>query len=185
MTGSDLNPNNAAEDRMVHVARLWSQAQPIVGGMIAGQVPDFHDAEDLVGQVAEAVVRSFHEYDSSRPFVPWALGIAHNLVLRHYQKQSRERHTYFDEPTLQLIASAHLAAADELPARMAALRDCIQAIQGKSRRVLEMRYMHGLKPEVIADALEMKRGAVWVVLHRVRNTLKECIERKLAREASR
>jgi len=177
-----LNSNPTTEDRMVQVARMWSQAQPIVASVIGAQVPDFHHAEDLVGQVAETVVRNFHEYDPSRPFVPWTLGIAHNLVLRHYRQQSRERHTYFDESTLQLIAAAHLAAADELPLRMAALRDCIQAIRGKSRRVMEMRYMHNLKPEVIADALQVKPGAVWVMLHRVRTTLKKCIQLKLARE---
>lgn len=178
-----MTESQPQEERMVRVARLWSQAQPVVAAMVAGAVVDFNDAEDVVGQVAEIVVRNFDQYNLERPFVPWALGIARNQVLKHYQRRAGQRHAYFDEHTLQLLEAAQVEIADELPARLAALNDCMQQVRGKSRRVLEMRYMHDLKPEVVAEALGMTRNAVWVMLHRIRGALKDCIEQRMAPES--
>jgi RNA polymerase sigma-70 factor (ECF subfamily) len=165
--------------RMRQMARLWSRAQPAVAAMVAGAVVDYHDAEDLVAEVAETVVTKFGEYDPSRPFLPWALGIARILILRHYERRAGERRHRFDERTLYLLARAHDETADEIPARLAALRSCIQTIRGKSRQVLDMRYVHGLKPDAIAEALGMTRNAVWVMLHRVRVALTDCVRRRL------
>ncbi len=165
--------------RMRQMARLWSKAQPAVAAMVAGAVVDYHDAEDLVAEVAELIVMKFDEYDPSRPFLPWALGIARNLVLRYYERRAGERCYRFDERTLDLLAHAHMETADEIPARLAALRACVQSIRGKSRQVLDMRYVHGLKPHAIAEALGMTRNAVWVMLHRVRIALADCIRQRL------
>ena len=168
--------------RMVQIARLWTKAQPVVAALIAGSVVDFHDAEDLVAQAAEVVVEKFDTYDPARPFLPWALGIGRNLVLRHYERRAGDRRVAFDEQTLDVILSAHQEVADETQERLAALRKCMEQVPGKSRRVMEMRYLHDLKPDAIAEALDMNRNAVWVMLHRVRAGLKECIDRRLAEQ---
>ena len=169
-------------NQSLQIARLWSQAQSVVAAMVAGAVIDFHESEDLVARVAETVVRNFGEYDQSRPFVPWALGIARNQILRHYERRAGERHVYFDEQTLQVLEIAHTETAAELPARLAALQECMKVVRGKSRQVLEMRYMHDLKPEVLAEAMGVSRNAVWLLLSRARAALKSCIEKKLATE---
>ena len=62
---------------------------------------------------------------------------------------------------------------------MAALRSCMKALRGKARKVMEMRYLHDLKPDAIAAALGTNRNAVWVMLHRLRLSLKACVEEKL------
>ena len=121
-------------------------------------------------------MEKFDTYDPARPFLPWALGIGRNLVLRHYERRAGDRRVAFDEQTLDVILSAHQEVADETQERLAALRKCMEQVPGKSRRVMEMRYLHDLKPEAIAEALDMNRNAVWVMLHRVRAGLKECID---------
>lgn len=174
--------SGSTEDYMVQAARLWSQAQPLVGAVVAGAVGDFHEAEDVVSQIAEAVVRNFSSYDRSRPFKPWVLGITRNIVLRYYEKRAGTRPQYFDEQVLKSLETAHVKVSDEYQPRLAALRECLNAVRGKSRRVLELRYFHGLKVEAIADALEMNRVAVRVMLHRVRGALRVCIDHHLAEE---
>lgn len=44
-----------------------------------------------------------------------------------------------------------------------------------------MHYEDGLKATEIGEKLAMQPNAVWVTLHRVRNTLVECVRRKLER----
>jgi RNA polymerase sigma-70 factor, ECF subfamily len=178
-----MGATKAEEDRAVRIARLWSKVQPIAEAMMAGAVVDFHDAEDLVAELAETVVRKFDDYDPTRPFAPWALGIGRKLILRYYEKHAGERRVYFDESTLRVIEKASLEVSDELSARLSALNQCLAAIRGKSRQVLEMRYRHDLKPDAVASALGMSRNAVWVMLHRARKALRDCIQAKLATSA--
>src|SRR5690606_7155690 len=64
------------------LARLWTESQPIVASYIISLVPNFHQAEDVLQQVAVILVREFDKYDLNRPFLPWAMGIAKNVALK-------------------------------------------------------------------------------------------------------
>jgi RNA polymerase sigma-70 factor (ECF subfamily) len=167
--------------RMLLLSRLWSEAQPVVAAMVAGAVVDFQHSEDIVSQVAEIVVMKFDDYERSRPFTPWALGIARKVVLRHYERRAGDRLVFFDEKILCAMAIAHEEVAGEAAERLAAMQKCLAEVKGKTRRVMEMRYLHGLKPAAIGQALDMTSNAVWVMLHRGREAVARCIEQKLAR----
>ena len=164
---------------MLLLSRLWSEAQPVVAAMIAGAVVDFQHSEDLVSQVAETVVMKFDDYDRSRPFTPWALGIARNIILRHYERRAGERLVFFDDRILSAMAIAQEQVAGESAERLAAMQKCLAQIKGKTRRVMEMRYLHGLKPAAIGHSLDMTTNAVWVMLHRGRDAVSKCIGRTL------
>ena len=165
--------------QMLLLSRLWSEAQPVVAAMIAGAVVDFQHSEDLVSQVAETVVMKFDDYDRSRPFTPWALGIARNIILRHYERRAGERLVFFDDRILSAMAIAQEQVAGESAERLAAMQKCLAQIKGKTRRVMEMRYLHGLKPAAIGHSLDMTTNAVWVMLHRGRDAVSKCIGRTL------
>jgi RNA polymerase sigma-70 factor, ECF subfamily len=165
--------------QMLLLSRLWSEAQPVVAAMVAGAVVDFQHSEDLVSQVAETVVMKFDDYDRSRPFTPWALGIARNIILRHYERRAGERLVFFDDRILSAMAIAHEQVTGESAERLAAMQKCLAQIKGKTRRVMEMRYLHGLKPAAIGHSLDMTTNAVWVMLHRGRDAVSKCIGRKL------
>lgn len=176
----DRQPASGVSADMLLLSRLWSEAQPVVAAMIVGAVVDFQHAEDLVSQVAETVVKKFGEYDRSRPFVPWALGIARNIVLRHYERRAGDRLVFFDDRTLTALAVAQEEVASEAAERLALMRQCLAEVKGKTRRVMEMRYLHGLKPAAIERALDMTSNAVWVMLHRGREAVARCVQLKLA-----
>jgi RNA polymerase sigma-70 factor, ECF subfamily len=173
-------PTSQDADRMRQIARLWTLAQPVVSALVSSTVIDFHDAEDLLGQVAETVVTKACEYDPQRPFTPWAMGIARYRILQYFERRRADRHVGFDDETLGLLAETHCELAEEASARLAGLRQCLGQLQGKSKRVLEMRYLHDHGPSWIAEKMGMTPGAVWTLLHRVRKALAECIDRRLA-----
>lgn len=177
---SDARPIDPPQARMLMLSRLWSEAQPVVAAMVAGAVVDFQHSEDLVSQVAETVVMKFDAYDRTRPFTPWALGIAKNIILRHYERRAGDRLVFFDDTVLSAMAVAHEEVAGESAERLAAMRKCLAEIKGKTRRVMEMRYLHGLKPAAIGHSLDMTTNAVWVMLHRGREAVAKCIGRRLA-----
>lgn len=159
--------------------RCWTQAQPVVAAYIGSLVPDFHAAEDLLQTVAIKLHRKFGDYDPSRPFVAWALGFARLEVLNLQRTQARSFLTYCDE-ALDAVEAAHIELAPELSCRAAALRECLQRVGGRSREMLRLRYEEELKPHHIAARLAMGAVAVRVALSRVRGTLRDCIERRVA-----
>lgn len=161
---------------------LWTQAQPAVSAFVYALVGDRRLRDEVLQDVAVAVLESFASYDASRPFLPWALGIARNEV-----GNARRRRGRFPAP-LSEAAQASLAAAvaeveeGELD-RLAFLDDCLQRVEGRPREICDLRYRGGLDLEQIGQRLGMQPNTVSKTLQRVREQLRECIEGRLAAQA--
>jgi RNA polymerase sigma-70 factor (ECF subfamily) len=164
------------------LAALWERARPAVFAYLTATVYDFHRAEDLLQEVAVAIAGKFHAYDAERPFLAWAIGIARNRALLYFREQARDRH-HFSEATLQSLSdAAEKLSQDEGSSMRDALRHCLARIVGRRRRVLDLRYTGDLSIADIASQLGMTGNAVKIVLHRVRATLEECVQRRLSQE---
>ena len=59
------------------------------------------------------------------------------------------------------------------------MTQCIEQVRGRSRRVLELRYLEDQKPAEIAERLKTTSASVRVTLSRARQVLQRCIERRL------
>ncbi len=164
--------------------RRWTQAQPVVASFISSMVPDFHEAEDLLQEVAVVLLRKFGEYDERRPFVAWALGIARLEVLSARRSHARSFLTY-NPGIAEAVAQAFEEMSPLLGMRAAALRECLAEVKGNARRVVALRYQDSLKPRDIAARLGMAGGSVRVTLSRIRAALQACVERRLAAEGGR
>jgi RNA polymerase sigma-70 factor, ECF subfamily len=170
-----------ARDRQ-SLATLWEQARPALFAYMTAAVYDFHRAEDLLQEVAVAVAGQFHSYDSQRPFLAWAMGIARNRVLLYFREQARDRRHFSDAAIVALEGAAERMPRDQASDQREALRHCLGKIIGRRRRVLEMRYGGNLSIADIAKQLSVTGNAVKILLHRVRASLEECIRRQLAQE---
>lgn len=156
----------------------WTQAQPIVAAFISSMIQSFQDAEDVLQMTAITLAKKYDQYDRSRPFVAWAIGIAKYEVLNYRRQRAKDRHI-FDDTVVDQITQAYQETASELNGLRNALRKCLKEVKGRSRKLLELRYIRELKPTRIARQLGMTTNAVFVALHRIRVALRECIERHL------
>lgn len=170
-----------AGDSRQALATHWVKAQPVVAAFISSVVRDSHRADDLLQEVARISAVKFDEYDSSRPFTGWVLGIARFEILRYRRSQGRSRLVFSDALMENLIDDFqdHSQQSDD---RRRALRDCLESISGRRRIVLEMRYQRELRPPDIAERLGITSNAVLLMLHRTRRILADCISRRLLRE---
>ena len=166
------------------LTRLWLEAEPAVRAFVGASVRGFHDAEDVVQQVALTVARRFDEFDTSRPFLAWALWLAKSRIIDHYRQQARQRRL-FSEGLLDRLAAALVSQQAEMPARQAALELCLERLPEKSRRLLTLRYAEDASVADLATAVQSTAGAVRVMLFRIRDLLSQCIEKQLAKEAGR
>ncbi len=83
---------------------------------------------------------------------------------------------------LSRLEAAALEVEETQPAdlRRDALRKCLEAVQGPSRRVLELRYDQRLDVPRIAAAVGRTVQATYAILKRVRQALRECADRRLS-----
>lgn len=157
--------------------KLWALAQPTVSAFIVSVVRNFRDRDDILQETAVAVIESFDRYDESRSFVGWALGIARNQVGLYLRRRSRDSHV-FDTEAVERLAAAYEALGTEEVRRLDHLQDCLQSLESRSRRICDLRYRDDHKPAFIAAAVGMSANAVAQALHRIREQLRQCIERK-------
>ena len=141
---------------------------------------DVHAAEDLLQNVARVLWEKLTEYDESRPFGAWATGVAHLEVLKWRQRVARLRET-FSEEAMQLLAETAAEHAVEVNEQYYFLADCLQALGGSARAILEMKYAQDCKIRDIARRLQRSVASIEMILVRSRRALRECIERKIAR----
>ncbi len=165
-------------DRNIEFTRLWTKAQPAVAGFISSLVPDFHQSEDILQDAAVACLRKFDDYDRNRPFTAWAIGIARYQVLS--EKRDFARHSMVLMPeAVEAVAAVYEEKGSELALESHVLKDCVKGVKGVSRDILSLRYEQNLKPSEIAERTGKKAGAVRTMLSRLRDTLQDCIDRKV------
>jgi len=183
---ADLHSENSTTNSVASVrelARLWVQSQSVISAYITANVIDLHHAEDIVQEVAQIVAEKFNSFDRSRSFVSWALGIARNRVLKYYRSRARDR-LIMSEAALVRLENALENTESQAEERRMALRFCLERIKGRRREVLEMRYSRNTKIADIAQQFSMSTDGVFVMLHRIRMVLHECIQRRLASEGA-
>jgi RNA polymerase sigma-70 factor (ECF subfamily) len=72
--------------------------------------------------------------------------------------------------------------AEEVDPVREALSKCLEQLKGRSKRVIELRYRRGMKSSRIADEMTLSAGAVRMLLCRVRQGLRRCIERRTGKQ---
>lgn len=102
--------------------------------------------------------------------------VARNAFLTLLRRTSRE--VEFDlEVAEQLWAEAH--PRDGGDERLAALDDCLAALEGRARQAIDLAYQQSRSRAEIAAALDITEDGVKSLLRRTRDVLRQCVERKL------
>jgi len=171
---------DAAGER-ARLAADWERARTVVFAQLLAGIGSFHDAEDVLQEVAVSVAKNYSSYDPSRSFVAWALGITRNHILMYFRRCNRSRLVFNEE--LMISIGQHLESQPEysLDHRREALHDCIGRLEGRQRRLIELRYSRGLSIEKMAASLGKSVAAVKGSLHRVRRALERCIDVRTSR----
>jgi RNA polymerase sigma-70 factor (ECF subfamily) len=161
------------------IAVLWTHAHPAVAAFVSSIVPSFQDADDILQQVAVSIIKNYDKYDRDRPFVAWAIGIAKNEVLMYLRKNLRDK-LIFSPRAIQAISEVHEKESLKFDAMRKALDVCIKKLKGRSRRILEMRYVSELPIPRIAQKIGVGPNAVYTAFHKIRLALRDCINLQIS-----
>ena len=133
---------------------------------IALKVGDRADAEDMTQQVFLKALESIGSFRwRGVPFSAWLFRIAHNQVVDHYRKKSKERTLPLDEARLVAAPNADPVVLTERKFRMEQLAVASQQLSDAQREVVSLRFAGGLSVAETAMAMGKSEGAVKVMQH--------------------
>ena len=161
------------------LTRQWTRVLPILSAYVMSSVRDRQHAEDIVQEVGAVVSAGFADIPEGVSFNAWVLGVARNLILKRYRTEQRDRHVFKSE-ALESLAQAYDRVSDKSDDMRDALEHCLENLPERSRRILEMRYRQNKRVDGIAAMLGSTANAVSGVLFRVRQLLRDCIEKQMS-----
>jgi len=144
-------------------------------------LPDRPQAEDVVQEVARLLWKKRHEYDPAKPFWPWARAFARYEVLVAIRHQNI-RGKYFSQQLIEQLAEERIAQEQQLSAQREALAGCLQKLDESSRELLMSRYGREASVQKLAEEQGKSPNALYLALHRLRQTLSDCVNRTLRLE---
>lgn len=153
-------------------------------GAIRAMVADDHLAEDIFQEVSIAAVNKCSEIADIDHFAPWVRCAARLQSLMALRNRNRLPRTLTGEALDAM--ETHWQKFDSQPDThmTEALKNCLDRLSPYARKLVETRYTQGKRGNDLADALRRSMNTVYVALTRVHHTLRDCLRRQLAEEAS-
>ena len=144
---------------------LYQRNLPRIYSYIRRRVESVQVAEDLAAQVfLEGLERIGGFTYRGIPFAAWLFRIAHNLVVSHYRRQSRQAGGPLDET--QADPESSVEDAVELEFLREELKSALGTLTGEQRNVVILRFVEGISTREVAMILDKPTGAVKALQHR-------------------
>ncbi|MDP1538312.1 MAG: sigma-70 family RNA polymerase sigma factor [Burkholderiales bacterium] len=153
-------------------------------------------AEDVVQETLLAAIEGAARFSGKSSLRTWLTGILKHKIIDHLRRTGREQPlTGADDERAEAEAVDALFAADghwqEFPADWgnpaaalensrfwAAFERCTQRLPARTARVFMMREVMEMPTAEICKALDITATNCWVMLHRARLILRECLEQQ-------
>lgn len=179
---SKANPNNWVN---LHGDYLYNYAY--------SRVQLKETAEDLVQETFISGLKSIKSFRGDSSELTWLVAILKRKVIDHYRKLSRKKETIasqfstpfqdngdFEGQWILERTPKDWQIKHEDPMRQSEfifiLEMCIAALPEKWRSVFVLKVMEEIKSEEVCKEIGCSSSNLWVIIHRARLQLRECIE---------
>ncbi len=143
-------------------------------------VRDTHSAEDIFQNVALKAMTREVTFESEAALLSWAFITARRGGIDWLRRHQREALS-LDAEVLELLEHEWQSeAAHPAGAKVDALQDCLAAAPESARHLLKLRYFDGYSCEEVAEQMGIGLNAIYKRVSRLHESLKDCIEGKLA-----
>jgi RNA polymerase sigma-70 factor (ECF subfamily) len=160
--------------------RLLLANRGMMLGYIQSIVRDFHLAEDVFQDASLVILKKGPTLKDDSDFAPWARKVARFEALNALRKQNKGPELL--EPGLLDLLDQAWCAQPRHEQSMLALRECIEKLSPKARRLIELRYVKGISGNVLAERFNQPPNTIYVAFSRIHRTLSACVTNRLACE---
>jgi RNA polymerase sigma-70 factor (ECF subfamily) len=156
------------------------------------RVRDSAVAEDLVQDTLLAALRAHERFAGQSSELTWLIAILKNKIVDHYRRHVREAPLPDSEDPDGLIDALFKKSNDHwltVPAAWQdpdmslensqfwqAFTDCLQGLPARQAQAFTLTELDGLGTDELCKVLGVTSSNVWVLLHRARLRLRECLE---------
>jgi RNA polymerase sigma-70 factor, ECF subfamily len=164
-------------------ALIVRQCQGDVWRYLSHLVFDRETTKDLVQATFVQAYFNLPRYKPGTSFRAWLFTIARNLALNERKKYARgvRRLAEYREEYMGAVEQNPGADGEQAAGRrQAALQACRQTLPAHLGQLVTLRYIENLAVEQIAEQLQRSAEAVRQSLWRIRNALRECVEKRMA-----
>lgn len=158
-----------------------------------GRVSDAETAEDLVQETFLSAFKSRDNFEGRASEKTWLASILKNKIIDHYRKtliadpeQTGKKETpmsfFSKDGNWQMDLAGHdwntePSAELESEEFFSVFQHCLDALKGKSNAAFKMKYLDEEEPEDICKALEISSSNYWVLIHRAKLQLRDCLDK--------
>ncbi|QEG20220.1 sigma-70 family RNA polymerase sigma factor [Mariniblastus fucicola] len=169
----------------VEVVLGLTEAQPRLYSYLLRRLARADQAQEVLQNVNLAICKKAGDFTEGSNFMAWAFTVAHFELLSFRQMQARERLVFSDE-LMRKLNHTEASLKDELQCvdRKSALEVCVSLLPTEQQNLVTRRYMDSNSVKAIAADLGRTTNAISILLHRIRERLLECVNRRLAAEIS-
>ncbi|MEO6347407.1 MAG: sigma-70 family RNA polymerase sigma factor [Aquaticitalea sp.] len=155
------------------------------------RVNDREISKDLVQDTFFAGLKSMKNYKGEASERTWLISILKRKIIDHYRKinskkgKAEVRMTYISDDQEgdwleeRVEDESYLNAQENLENSELgnAIYECISKLSDKQATVFKMKTILGYETETICNELDITASNLWVIIHRARLQLAECLEK--------
>lgn len=151
-------------------------------------------AQDAVQETLLAGFKGLDRFDGRVDIKFWLRGILRNKIVDYIRKAVRERPIEnieeYEPPDSVLYAYSGITQMrpkkwqfdpEEVFKRkefMEIFHDCLSKLKGPMQQAFTLKELEGISTKEICEVMDITPNNLWVMLHRARNQLKDCLEKK-------
>ncbi|MEI6787841.1 MAG: sigma-70 family RNA polymerase sigma factor [bacterium] len=152
-----------------------------VRAVVAAMIPDPNRIPDMTQEVFITAYRRLDSYRPGTNFPAWLSTIARNVAQNERRRwyRQREKEAGFKAEAIHCVEPQIDRVMDDMPEdTLDALKDCVSRLQGKSQDVMQGFYYKDQPLVELADRLRITENSVKVILHRARQAIGSCLQKK-------
>lgn len=167
----------------IEYLRLVTGHQAAIYGYIRSLAPN-GDIDDILQETNLILWEKSRTFQPGSNFKAFAFRIAHLKTLEALRAQRRRQWLVFDTDLLDSIAQHQTGPAALATGHQAALRHCLLELSSEDRQLIHSRYTHRKSVRDLARESGRSEGSLQQLFFRLRNTLRSCIQSRIAKEAA-
>lgn len=177
-----MSVENESPDDLKDYVALIADHQGNLRAFIVSLMPGSPDVADVLQETNAALWIKRKKFEPDTNFIAWAFKIARYEVMRQRDRTKRLDRLVFSDELLESLAEADAPAKPS--ARLAALDSCVGKLSENQRKLIQARYTPGRSVEQFAVDTGKGASGLRMALLRIREILKDCIEKTLAEKSA-
>lgn len=149
-------------------------------------------AEDLVQDAFLSAHKAFDKFEGKASVKTWLVSILRNKIIDHMRRAKKVEFVSYDSATSEsseesfnsfgiwkkLVSGWSGTPAELMESKdfLAQLKSCLSGLPDSMQQVLLLKVVDQLSTKEICDELEINENNVWVILHRARLKLRQCLD---------